>query len=78
MDRESGTAHGRLALWRALTAMAGADGPNGPDRAEVDALVARMRCFTWHEPAAGLRHLHVALEDPACGLSWAVSGSEEL
>ncbi|MBV6697208.1 hypothetical protein [Kitasatospora aureofaciens] len=75
VDRARGAAHGRLALWRALGAMAGAE---GPVRAEVNALVARMRCFTWHEPAAGLRHLHVALEDPACGLAWAVSGSEEL
>ncbi|MER7752153.1 hypothetical protein [Kitasatospora sp. NPDC097643] len=75
VDRAHGSAHGRLALWRALAAMAGA---GGPDRAEVNALVARMRCFTWLEPAAGLRHLHVALEDPACGLAWAVRGSEEL
>ncbi|MQS15071.1 hypothetical protein F7Q99_23100 [Streptomyces kaniharaensis] len=75
VDRARGGAHGRLALWRALGAMAGAD---GPDRAEVNALVARMRCFTWCEPAAGLRHLHVALEDPASGLAWAVSGSEDL
>ncbi|MFD0398167.1 hypothetical protein ACFVHI_08800 [Kitasatospora sp. NPDC127121] len=78
VDRGRGSAHGRLALWRALVAMAGAEGTDGPDRAEVDALVARMRCFIWHEPAAGLRHLHVALEDPACGLAWAVSGSEDL
>ncbi|MFJ9604992.1 hypothetical protein ACIRS1_01385 [Kitasatospora sp. NPDC101176] len=76
--RERGSAHGRLALWRALAAMAGVDGLDGPERAEVDALVARMRCFVWLEPAAGLRHLHVALEDPACGLAWAVSGSEDL
>ncbi|KJS56162.1 hypothetical protein VM98_08945 [Streptomyces rubellomurinus subsp. indigoferus] len=73
--RARGSAHGRLALWRALGAMAGA---GGPDRAEVNALVARMRCFTWLEPAAGLRHLHVALEDPASGVAWALSGSEEL
>ncbi|MFJ2775883.1 hypothetical protein [Kitasatospora sp. NPDC087315] len=74
-DRSHGSAHGRLALWRALAAMAGAD---GPDRAEVNALVARMRCFTWCDPADGLRHLHLAVEDPASGLSWAVGGSEEL
>ncbi|MGW2250478.1 hypothetical protein ACWCXH_09785 [Kitasatospora sp. NPDC001660] len=75
VDPARGAAHGRLALWRALGSMAGVD---GPDRSEVNALVARMRCFTWCEPADGLRHLHVALEDPACGLAWAISGSEEL
>ncbi|MEV6975434.1 hypothetical protein AB0N76_18320, partial [Kitasatospora sp. NPDC093806] len=74
-DRAHGAAHGRLALWRVLVAMTGAA---RPDRAEVDALVARMRCFTWDDPADRLRHLHLALEDPATGLSWAVSGSEEV
>ncbi|MFF2074115.1 hypothetical protein ACFVXG_05085 [Kitasatospora sp. NPDC058162] len=74
VGRTHGCAHGRLRLWRALGAMAGAEGPNRP---EVDALVARMRCFTWQEPTAGLRHLHVALEDPASGVAWAVSGSRE-
>ncbi|MEU9040306.1 MULTISPECIES: hypothetical protein [unclassified Kitasatospora] len=75
VGRAQGCAHGRLGLWRALAAMAGAD---GPVPGEVNALVARMRCFTWHEPAAGLHHLHVALEDPASGVAWAVSGSQEL
>ncbi|MFE5581020.1 hypothetical protein [Kitasatospora sp. NPDC056531] len=74
VGRTHGGAHGRLGLWRALGAMAGAE---GPDRTEVNALVARMRCFTWQEPAAGLRHLHLALEDPASGVAWAVSGSQE-
>ncbi|MFB7471929.1 hypothetical protein [Kitasatospora sp. NPDC056184] len=79
-DRAHGAAHGRLALWRVLAAMAGAgaEGARRADRAEVGALVARMRCFTWEDPADRLRHLHLALEDPATGLSWAVSGSEEV
>ncbi|MFF4382902.1 hypothetical protein [Kitasatospora sp. NPDC001547] len=81
VGRAQGCAHGRLGLWRALAAMAGADGPEGAegvDRGEVNALVARMRCFTWQEPSAGLHHLHVALEDPASGVAWVVSGSQEL
>ncbi|MFJ7905760.1 hypothetical protein [Kitasatospora sp. NPDC096204] len=93
VGRDQGCAHGRLALWRALAAMAAMDGPDGADareraagtagtggvdRAEVNALVARMRCFTWQEPSAGLHHLHVALEDPASGVAWVVSGSQEL
>ncbi|MEU1282849.1 hypothetical protein [Kitasatospora sp. NPDC005856] len=55
-----------------------AEGASGIDRGEVNALVARMRCFTWQEPSAGLHHLHVALEDPAGGVAWVVSGSQEL
>ncbi|MFB6893263.1 hypothetical protein ACFCX4_28560 [Kitasatospora sp. NPDC056327] len=77
-DRAHGAAHGRLALWRVLTAMTGVDGPPAAVRAEVEALIARMRCFTWEDPADRLRHLHLALEDPATGLSWAVSGSEDV
>ncbi|MFE2106049.1 hypothetical protein ACFXAF_09285 [Kitasatospora sp. NPDC059463] len=82
--RAHGAAHGRLALWRVLAAMTGARRPGWADRAdlvdraEVGALVARMRCFTWEDPADRLRHLHLALEDPASGLSWALSGSEEV
>ncbi|MFE4515516.1 hypothetical protein ACFRMQ_15145 [Kitasatospora sp. NPDC056783] len=105
VGRAQGCAHGRLGLWRALSAMvamAGAAGPgsvagvggpdavdgvdavdrvdrvDGADRSEVNALVARMRCFTWQEPSAGLHHLHLALEDPVRGVAWAVSGSQEL
>ncbi|MFI2606744.1 hypothetical protein [Kitasatospora sp. NPDC018619] len=87
VGRDQGCAHGRVGLWRALAAMAGADGPDGTgeaagpagvDREGVNALVARMRCFTWQEPSAGLHHLHVALEDPLGGVAWVVSGSQEL
>ncbi|MCX4745387.1 hypothetical protein OG455_07595 [Kitasatospora sp. NBC_01287] len=61
----------------------GASGPAGrpgpaalPRINAVAALVARMRCFTWCEPADEVWHLHLALEDPATGLAWAVSGSD--
>jgi hypothetical protein len=68
----TGTAQGRLALWRVLAAMTG-------ERAvalrEVRALTARLRCFTWSEPGDELRYLHLAVEDPATGLAWALSGS---
>jgi hypothetical protein len=72
--RSGGAARGRLALWRALTAMA--DPAGQCTAAEVDALVARMRCFTWCGPADEIWHLHLALEDPATGLAWAVSGCD--
>ncbi|MEU9131100.1 hypothetical protein AB0D08_23860 [Kitasatospora sp. NPDC048540] len=70
-----GAADGRLALWRVLAAMTG--GPR-PSRAEIDSLVARLRCFTWSEPADEVRYLHLTLEDPATGLAWAVSGNADI
>ncbi|GAA0690028.1 hypothetical protein GCM10010193_50420 [Kitasatospora atroaurantiaca] len=66
-----GTAQGRLAVWRVLVAMTGE--PRLSLR-EVNALVSRLRCFTWCDPADELRYLHLALEDPATGLAWVVSG----
>ncbi|MEV7180573.1 hypothetical protein [Kitasatospora sp. NPDC093679] len=69
-----GTAHGRLAVWHLLAAMAGTARPVA---AEVNALVARLRCLAWSEPRDELWYLHLALEDPATGLAWAVSGTAE-
>ncbi|WP_035796174.1 hypothetical protein [Kitasatospora mediocidica] len=80
-----GAARGRIAVWEALGAMADPSAslrPGGTPTVpscsadEVDALVARMRCFTWCDPADEIWHLHLALEDPATGLAWAVSGSD--
>ncbi|WP_354643188.1 hypothetical protein [Kitasatospora camelliae] len=67
-----GTAQGRLAVWRLLAAMTGARRPSVP---EVTALVERARCFTWCEAEDELCYLHLAVEDPASGLAWAVSGA---
>ncbi|WP_329569983.1 hypothetical protein [Kitasatospora sp. NBC_01266] len=72
--RSGGAARGRLAVWRVLAAMADPAGRRSV--AGVAALVARMRCFTWCESADEVWHLHLALEDPATGLAWAVSGSD--
>ncbi|WP_441249191.1 hypothetical protein [Kitasatospora sp. McL0602] len=66
-----GSAQGRIALWRVLAAMTG---ERTVDLREVTALVARLRCFTWSEPTDELRYLHLAVEDPATGLAWAMSG----
>ncbi|MFE0462158.1 hypothetical protein ACFW1A_23200 [Kitasatospora sp. NPDC058965] len=72
--RSGGAARGRLAVWRVLAAMA--DPVGRCSVAEVDALVARMRCFTWCGPTDEVWHLHLTLEDPATGLAWAVSGCD--
>lgn len=75
-DRPSrGSAQGRIAIWRLLAAMTGEPGPGRVDPQEVNTLVARLRCFTWCEPADELRFVHLALEDPATGLAWSLSGS---
>ncbi|MER5636850.1 hypothetical protein ABT095_07840 [Kitasatospora sp. NPDC002227] len=69
---DAGSAQGRLAVWRVLAAMTGERVVLLP---EVRALVARLRCFTWSEPGDELHYLHVAVEDPATGLAWALSGN---
>ncbi|GAA2135118.1 hypothetical protein GCM10009760_13280 [Kitasatospora kazusensis] len=70
-DPAAGTAQGRLALWRVLAAMTGE--PRVVAR-EIERLIARLRCFTWSDPADELHYLHAAIEDPATGLAWALSG----
>ena len=62
-----GKAIGRLAAWRALAAMAGAAN-------SVNALVERLRCVTWEEHDDEIWYLHVAMEDPAQGITWTLSG----
>ncbi|KJK60040.1 hypothetical protein [Saccharothrix sp. ST-888] len=68
-----GAANGRLALWRVLAAMTGETRLSVP---EVNELIARLRCFTWCEPTDEVWYVHLAVEDPATGLAWAVSGAE--
>lgn len=70
-----GTADGRLAVWHVLAAMTGESGAIVPT--EVNALVSRLRCFTWCDSGDELRYLHLAIEDPATGLAWALSGSTQ-
>ncbi|PJN23863.1 hypothetical protein [Kitasatospora sp. CB02891] len=69
---DCGAAQGRLAVWQLLAAMEDAD---TADPARVDAVVGRLHCLAWTEPGDDLRHLHLALEDPATGLAWALSGT---
>ncbi|MEV4560088.1 hypothetical protein AB0K51_24275 [Kitasatospora sp. NPDC049285] len=69
---DRGAAQGRLAVWQVLAAMTG---ERHPARTEVEALVARLRCLAWTDPADELWPVHLAVEDPATGLAWALSGS---
>ncbi|MGF1432512.1 hypothetical protein, partial [Kitasatospora sp. LaBMicrA B282] len=65
-----------------VTGASGAPGTSGAEDdavlrvAQVTALVARLRCFTWCEDGDEVWHLHLALEDPVSGLAWAVSGRD--
>ncbi|WP_158319455.1 hypothetical protein [Actinoplanes xinjiangensis] len=65
MPHDTGQAMGRLAVWRVLRMMAGED--------PVPAFVERLRCVTWRRPAEYSNFLHLAMEDPARGITWAVT-----
>jgi hypothetical protein len=64
---EGGQALGRLAVWRALSLMAGGD--------QVTAFVERLRCVAWRRPAEQMCFLNLAMEDPVQGLTWALTAS---
>jgi len=75
--RRRGMATGRFAAWWALAALAGRldDWPCPPD--QLGAAAAGLRWYAWDaaEPATGWS-LHLAVEDPACGISWALAASD--
>jgi hypothetical protein len=75
--RRRGAAHGRFAAWWAATALVGRldDWPLPPAR--LGELVAELRWFVWdaHEPLTGWT-LHLAVEDPAEELAWAVAATD--
>ena len=68
---------GRSAAWAAVAALADVDWP--PDPADVEAAGAGLEWWLWepHRQLGGW-HLGLAVEDPAEGLAWAISGRDEL
>ncbi|WP_250031035.1 hypothetical protein [Paractinoplanes maris] len=70
----SGQATGRIAVWRALTAMAGL--PANSEPRLITAFVERLRCVGWRHPAEPLWHLRLAVEDPEQGVSWALTADD--
>ena len=68
---------GRSAAWAAVAALADVDWP--PDPASVEAAGARLEWWLWepHRQLGGW-NLGLAVEDPAEGLAWAISGRDEL
>ncbi|GAB0104741.1 hypothetical protein JMUB6875_37160 [Nocardia sp. JMUB6875] len=64
-------ARGRLALWRLLRVLAGSTDP-----VDVGGFVARIRCVTWQDPCDEIWYLHLAIEDPDCGMTWVLDGQD--
>ncbi|MGW4634660.1 hypothetical protein [Nocardia sp. NPDC004415] len=62
---------GRLRLWRLLHAMAGST-----DVDDINEFVARTRCMTWRDWSDDIWYLHLAIEDPAQGISWVLDGQD--
>jgi hypothetical protein len=75
--RRRGMAAGRFGAWWTVAALAGVDDdwPLPPD--ELGALATELRWFAWDawEPDTGWR-FHLAVEDPAEGLAWAVAATD--
>jgi hypothetical protein len=70
----TGQALGRIALWSALTAMAGL--PSTTDPPAVTAFVNRLHCVGWREPTDPIWHLHLAIEDPTQNLTWTLTAHD--
>ena len=75
--RRRGAAAGRYAAWWALVALAGAldEWPLPAD--ELGELATELRWHLWDagEPETGWT-FHLAIEDPAEGMAWAVSATD--
>jgi hypothetical protein len=65
---------GRIRLWRLLAEIGDLSEPHHPPA--VDALVASLRCVTWHEPTDEIWYLHLAVENPARDLTWVLNGAD--
>lgn len=75
--RRRGAARGRFDAWWAAAALCGLDDRWPPDPDELGEAAAELRWHWWDagEPDLGWT-LRLAVEDPADGLSWAVSASD--
>ena len=75
--RRRGMATGRFGAWWAAAALCGMVGDWPVDPADLGAAVAELRWWSWDadEPITGWS-LHLAVEDPADGLAWAVVATD--
>ena len=78
--RRRGAAAGRFSAWWALAALAGLTGPDAdwpPPLDELGEAAAALRWAVWAPPGPRLGwSLHLAVEDPADGLAWAVEATD--
>ncbi len=75
--RRRGMATGRFGSWWAVAALSGVDDAWPVAADEMGAIVAELRWFAWDawEPDTGWR-FHLAVEDAAEGLAWAVAATD--
>jgi hypothetical protein len=73
-DHATGQALGRIAVWRALTAMAGTPWAGNPQA--VTAFVERLRCVAWRFETEPMWFLRLAMEDPEQGVAWVLTGHD--
>ena len=78
--RRRGAAAGRFSAWWALAALAGRTGPDldwPPPADELGEAAASLRWAVWAPPGPRLGwSLHLAVEDPADGLAWAIEATD--
>jgi len=72
--RRRGMATGRFDAWWALAALTGVDDPWPPPSGILGRAASELQWFLWHPqlPQSGWS-LHLAVEDPAEGMAWALS-----
>ena len=72
--RRRGMAAGRFEAWWGLAALTGLDEPWPPHAEDLGFAAADLRWYVWRPrlPESGWS-LHLAVEDPAAGLAWALS-----
>ncbi len=75
--RRRGMAAGRFGAWWAVAALGGVDDAWPVPADEMGTIVAELRWFAWDawEPDTGWR-FHLAVDDPAEGLAWAVAATD--
>lgn len=78
MARRRGAAAGRFGAWWTAAVLTGLDDDWPVDPDELGEAVGDLRWWWWHadEPVAGWE-LHLAVEDPADGLAWAINARDD-
>jgi hypothetical protein len=75
--RRRGAATGRFDAWLTAATLVGLDEPWPPDPGDMGDAIAALRWYLWDagEPVTGWA-LHLAVEDPARGIAWALAATD--